>query len=549
MNPADPASAFAALESVEGRVLIVDDEPAVRTYLKKILTDNGCTTLEAPDGTVALQLVRDERPDLVLLDLLLPDLNGYDVCRALKRDPLLRDIPIIIVTSCTDIEDIEQGFRLGATDFIRKPFDARELLVRVRNALLLKRNTEEVRGWRQRMMSELEVAGSLQRKLFAARPLLTGRYTVRSTFQPCMNIGGDFFDVLLLDDERLVAYVGDVSGHGVGPAMMASMLKAMLADLIHETGAYDPVALCTELHTRFRQQVDNPEIYATLFLALFEPRRQQWRCLNCGHPAPLYFASHDAAPVALDAPRGLPIGLIEETGAHYAAQHALTVPAPPGSHLFLYTDGLTEARRSATGEDLGADRLARLVGDLLRDPLLPSVPAAVLARVQAEGYRLEADDCTALLVSQVVPAETMLEQTIPPDHHRVAQLAAECEQLLLARDWPAEAATAVRLLILEHGANVVKHGQLPLAATLSLQLRVRGRAAALLFRDPGRPWDYADGWENAGQCGAEAPCGRGLRIIRSIASHIEHFRRGRENLSYFLVSADFCVARLPDSAP
>ena len=545
MNAPPPAAApdLAAPEQLFGRVLVVDDELPNRAYLKKILTTRGCEVLEAPDGAIALQLVRAHMPDLALVDVMMPGISGYEVCQTMKSDPALQEIPVIMVTARTDITDIERAFLLGAFDYIRKPFNPRELIVRVRNALLLKRSTEEVRVWKQKMSHELEVAGSLQRKLFAARPLLTEHFEVRAVFQPSMNIGGDFYDVLPLSDGGLAVYAGDVSGHGIGPAMISSMLKAMLSDLLRAYAERGPAAVCTELNVRFRRQVDNPEVYATLFLALFDPVHQHWHCLNCGHPAPLFFAQRNAAPELLDQDGDLPIGLGDERGAGYAAENEMILTGPPGSLLFLYTDGLTEARHTATGGELGVAELGRIVGTLLGDPAVPNVPVEVLARVRAAGYQLEADDCTALLVEQIAPDEIKLSCSIPPNHQHVTELAADCEHVLLKLGWSEEAATAARLLVMEHCANTVDHGQVAAGGMISCQLRVRGGTACLLFRDPGREWDFDDGLQWAARRGPDAPRGRGLGIIRAIASHLEVFRRGPENIAFYLLSADFNAAK------
>lgn len=549
MNTPEPAAAAglatAMPEPLGGRILVVDDELPNRAYLKKILTTRGCEVLEAPDGAMALQLVRAHKPDLALVDVMMPGISGYEVCQTIKSDPALQEIPVIMVTARTDIADIEHAFLLGAFDYIRKPFNPRELIVRVRNALLLKRSTEEVRVWKQKMSRELEVAGSLQRKMFAARPLLTEHFEVRSVFQPSMNIGGDFFDVLPLSDGRLAVYTGDVSGHGVGPAMISSMLKVLLTDLIRTYAEQGPAVICTELNLRFRRQVDNPEVYATLFLALFDPVNQEWRCLNCGHPAPLFFARRDAAPLLLDQHGDLPIGFTDENGPGYAAANEMKVSAPPGSSLFLYTDGLTEARLAEGADDLGVDQLGQITAALLSDPATPNVPAGVLARVRAAGYHLEADDCTALLVLQVAPEEIKFTNSIPPDHQHVAELAADCERVLLSLGWPDEPATAARLLVMEHAANTVDHGQVPPSSTIFFQLRVHGGTACLLFRDRGREWDLSDGREWAARRGPNAPRGRGLNIIHAIASHIELFRRDQENIAFYLLSADFNAAKPP----
>ena len=537
--PADAAMS----ERLSGRVLIVDDELPNRVYLRKILTVRGCEVLEASDGARALELASMFKPDLALVDVMMPGMNGYDVCQALKRDVTLRDIPVIMVTVRAEIEDIERGFRMGACDYIRKPFNPRELVVRVRNALLLKRSNEEVRQWQQKMSRELEVAGSLQRKLLTAHPLWTETFEVRSAFQPSLNVGGDVFDVLPLVDGGLAVYAGDVAGHGVGSAMISSMIKVMLGDLIRERAGEGPAAIGTELNARFRRQVDNPDIYVTLFLALYQPVAGHWRCLNCGHPPPLFFSRRDAAAVWLQERGEPPIGLTNEKGSGYAAESEMIVPAPPGSVLFLYTDGLTEASQAESGNELGAEKLGQMVAALLVDPAVSSVPQQLLSHMRAAGYRLESDDCSALLVERVPSDEIKMVRSLVAEHRYVADLAAECERVLLGLHWPEEAATAARLLVMEHGANTVDHGQLPPGATMHFQLRVSGRMARFLFRDGGREWSYDDQVESADHRPPDALRGRGLAIIRAVASHVEIFRCDNENISLYLLSADFSAAK------
>ncbi len=527
-------------EQVGGRVLVVDDELPNRAYLKRLLVQRGCEVLEAADGARALELARKARPELALVDVVMPGMSGYDVCAAMQRDPLLREIPVIIVTARTEIEDIERGFLLGAFDYIRKPFNPRELVVRVRNALMLKRRTEEARLWRQRMSRELETAGMLQRKLLAVHPLLTETFEVRSAYHPSMNIGGDVFDVLPLADGGLAVYAGDVSGHGVGPAMLSSMLKAMLTDLINARATRQgPATICTELNVRFRRQVENPEIYATLFLALYRPATRQWQCLNCGHPPPLLFSHRGARAQSLEARGDLPIGVPDIKGAGYDAANEIAVDVAPGAALFLYTDGLTEARRFNSSDELGVAALGEAVASQLRDETHPDVPARVLARLRSDGFRLETDDCTALLVEHVPADEVRLTRAVPPTHAAVADLARDCERALLDEGWSEDAAVAGRLLVTEHGANVVDHGHLPPEARIAFQLRVRQRMARLLFRDPGLEWDQVEQLRWSSSRTPDADHGRGLAIIQAIAIACEQFRRDRENIASYLISADF----------
>lgn len=117
-------------------ILIVDDEPFQRMLIREMLSNNSDYTFsEAEDGVQAVARAREVPPDLMLLDVMMPHMNGFQVCRTLKTDPELRVIPIILVTALDKIEDRVNGLDAGADDFINKPFEEEELQTRVRDIL------------------------------------------------------------------------------------------------------------------------------------------------------------------------------------------------------------------------------------------------------------------------------------------------------------------------------------------------------------------------------------------------------------------------------
>ena len=134
----------------------------------------------------------------------------------LRSEPRTANIPVIMVTAKSKIEDIETGFELGAMDYIRKPFNPRELVLRVGNALALKKSNDELTVWNNRISRDLELAGSIQRSLFSDIPHFSRRLEVRIAYRPCMDVGGDAFDIISLPDGKHAIYVADVSGHGCG---------------------------------------------------------------------------------------------------------------------------------------------------------------------------------------------------------------------------------------------------------------------------------------------------------------------------------------------
>ncbi len=538
--PAPVAEPLRTLEALHGRVLIADDDLPNRAVLRKLLTQRGCEVLEAADGTSALQLAQQHLPDLALVDVMMPGLTGHEVLERLKQDPRTRDISVILVTARKEIEEVERGLVLGAFDYIRKPYYARELLARVRNALALKRSTDELRLWQQKMSRELEVAGSLQRKLFSTYPLFGNGYEVTMTYQPSLTIGGDVFDALPLPDGRLCVYAGDVAGHGVAPAIVSSLLKAVITEAARGFAALGPAAVCREIHSRFRYHVENPELYATLFLAILDTTRWQWICMNCGHPEPLLVRA-DGTDVSgrLSGGGDVPIGFSFLETPPYEAGQQTGAEAEQGSTLFLVTDGLLEARHRTSGEPCGVARLGELVRRIVGDPRTIDPAASVLAVLRQEGFELGEDDCSALAVQRIDPASVLLETSLAPELAAMADVAAQADRLLQARGWSEESAGAVQLAVMEHGTNIVTHGRPPAGAAIGFQVRLTGSVCRVLFRDQGRAWDFASQLAATRRQPEDREHGRGLGIIQSVSVHAEFYRRESENIAFFAVDRDF----------
>ncbi|MGO9244017.1 MAG: response regulator [Verrucomicrobiia bacterium] len=125
------------------RILVVDDEPAIREYETALLSELGHEVLVAADGTEALELARAQRPHLVLLDIMMPELSGIEVCRQLRADPRTRDIRVIVVSAVDAKRALEESIIAGADDFLAKPIHALELMVRVRSILRVRNIPDE----------------------------------------------------------------------------------------------------------------------------------------------------------------------------------------------------------------------------------------------------------------------------------------------------------------------------------------------------------------------------------------------------------------------
>lgn len=529
---ADGATKDTGKPDLGGLVLVVDDELPNRLYLKKLLSTYGCEVMLASDGPTALEMVHTRQPDLVLADVVMPDMDGFELCGAIKELPATRDIPVIMVTAKGHINDLKMGFDLGAMDYIRKPFDARELVLRVGNALALRRSQEALARWKLRMSHELELAGTIQQSMFSAEPCFTSPFEIRIKYLASMDIGGDAYDIISLPDGRCCVYLADVSGHGVAPAMISSMLKATASELIRSLYDRGPAYICNELHVRVCTALDNPSYYATLFMALYEPENNRWVCMNCGHPDPLLICNGEAVPFPAGG-GGIPVGMPLGPDRPYDEEDQVILECRDGLQILLYTDGLSEAMHKETGEECGDTMLRELFMRVANDPSVIEKPQELLESIQVEDYVIGTDDCTAIIIRMTDSAHVLMDQHIPVGLDEVSAACEEMERLVLERV-DEDVAARVRLVAMEHAMNVVEHSGLASDATLWAQLQLDDHSCRLIFSDAGREWDHtsATAREFAGDQYAEG--GRGLAITNVATDRVERYRRDSQNVVSYL---------------
>ncbi|MDF7823969.1 SpoIIE family protein phosphatase [Pontiellaceae bacterium B12227] len=520
------------VQPLSGRVLVVDDELPNRLYLRKLLEARGCEVFDADDGLTGMMLAASKVPDLILVDVIMPDMDGFELCDKLRSEPRTAGIPVIMVTAKSKIEDIETGFELGAMDYIRKPFNPRELVLRVGNALALKKSNDELTVWNNRVSRDLELAGSIQRSLFSDIPHFSRRFEVRSAYRPCMDVGGDAFDIIALPDGRHVIYVADVSGHGVAPAMISSLLKATASEMIHRYADRGPAEICNALNVVFRRRIDNPSYYATMFMAVHNPDTLEWRCMNCGHPNPILIDDGKVMDLSrFNQKGGAPIGFPFGAERPYSELDEVVLKDEGNSYLLLYTDGLVEARHRDSNEECG-NHMETVYREVVHQPDAPNKAVKLLNELDAQGYDIAADDCTAISIQMLDPGKIVLEQTVPRNIYLVSDTARQAESAIISQGISPDTAAMLRLLVMELGANLVDHGGLAEKDSFWLQIRVDGNVCQVVLRDEGKEWDLEEALNRELDETYMGERGRGLAITHTITERIERYRVQKQNLTY-----------------
>ena len=524
-------------DQTHGHVLVVDDVRANRFLLERMLSRIGCSVTSAENGKTALAMAREFPPDLVLLDVMMPEMNGYEVCRHLKDDLRTRDTPVIMVTAMNEIEDLETGFDAGAMDYVCRPFNPRELVVRVRNALQLKHQGDRLRRFQERMSRELELAGALQATMLSVPPLLLEDVHVSTAYRPSFNVSGDLFDRVVLPNGRLCVYVADVAGHGVAAAMLSSLLKATFTDVIQSAGGWEsPSALCNEVDLRFRRSVSMRSAYATAFMGIYDPGPRLWCTMNCGHPSPLVIAPDGACTRPFDERGSMPIGCGLLGDNPFTEDDEVKLCVEPGAPLFIYTDGLIEAQADGDGEECGIPHLELMLQSAVREGDVLGGCSRVMDLLHDEGFSLSADDCTTMIVESVNPEQVLYASELSADLREIGLVADAVEKALVEREWSDRSAATFRLVFAEYCNNTVVHGGCGDADALTVGVFCSGDFCTLYVRDPGPEWDYPQIDRNV-----EMPCefsegGRGLPIICELVANPRFYREDGRNVALLPVS-------------
>lgn len=378
-------------------LLVADDNEDNRYTLTRRLTREGYTNLTtANNGSEALDLLRSKRFDLVLLDIMMPDMTGYEVLEHMKADAGLRDIPAIMISALSEIDSVIRCIELGAEDYLQKPFNPTLLRARIGASLEKKKLRDEVRASLARLEQELDAARKLQMGMLPqVFPAQTPEQPVDiyASMEPAREVGGDLYDYFYAAPQIFCFLVGDVSGKGAQAAMFMARTRSlvrMAIELWHQAGN-DQVtpARIAEAVNRELCQNNEDRMFVTVFLGLLNTQTGVLVYCNAGHPIP-HLLRASGALEQIHAKPEMPLGVRSK-----AAYQTGTVTLQPGDGVFVVSDGVFEALNADgalyTQERLDADLRAAVTAPVMQ------LVQTVTNNVQAfTGTAPKADDVTAL---------------------------------------------------------------------------------------------------------------------------------------------------------
>jgi serine phosphatase RsbU (regulator of sigma subunit) len=331
------------------KILIVDDEPFNVDYLEQELDELGYDTVSAGDGQDALEKVRADSPDLILLDIMMPVMDGFEVLARLKADPLTRDLPVIIISAVTDLDSVVHGIQKGAEDYLPKPFEETLLRARITASLERKRLRDLEQLYLKNMERELEIGRQIQKGFLPdTLPRIEG-WELASYFQAAREVAGDFYDAFRLPDGNLACVVGDVCDKGVGAALFMTLFRSLIritatTDIYSkemEANLLSPVERLQHVVSFTNDYIADihadANMFATLFIGILDVREGTLTYVNCGNEPPIL--SGPGKVYTLLKPTGPVVGLFPR--APFTIKQ---IPLERGDLLLIFTDGVPDAR-------------------------------------------------------------------------------------------------------------------------------------------------------------------------------------------------------------
>jgi sigma-B regulation protein RsbU (phosphoserine phosphatase) len=366
------------------RVLIVDDaKPNLDILVEGLKSDHKLSL--ALNGETALQIAERTPPDLVLLDIMMPGLDGYEVCRRMRKMPQTAEVPIMFLSSLEEVQNKTRGFEAGANDYLTKPFEMLEVKARVRSLLKAKAYADAVK---EKIAYDLRIASEIQMGILPPDVVAVAEGTgleAHALLQPAQQVGGDLYEVLRTPEGNLVLVMGDVSGKGIPAALFMAVTMTLIRAMAAESKR--PEEILRRVSDSLVQH--NPRnMFVTLLCAIYEPQAGKLTYASAGHPAAVIIRGGSAKLLSVepDLAAGIRAGIA-------AASEAVELQS--GDCVVFYTDGVTEAFNAA-GDLYGEEQLLEELGKLSGRSAAETT-AALLNSVRAHANGHPQSDDIAIL--------------------------------------------------------------------------------------------------------------------------------------------------------
>lgn len=347
------------------RILIVDDEPFNVDYLEQELEDLHYQTLSAVNGKDALEKIESEKPDLVLLDIMMPIMDGFTVLEKVKANSEIRNIPIIVISANNDLENVVKGIQLGAEDYLPKPFEPTLLQARIQSSLEKKHLRDLQDLYLKSLENELNIARDIQKEFLPAElPQLNG-WEIAAYFKAAKEVAGDFYDAFTLPDGNLAFVVADVCGKGIGAALYMTLFRSLIHATSNASNSLTPAQRLQHSVSLTNNYVadthETSNMFATIFIGILEPSTGKLSYINGGNEPALIIGKDGKVHTELTR-TGPAIGIV--SGATYPVKE---INLSSDDLLIAFTDGIPDTQ-DINGNFFGKEKMLETLNENTTNP-------------------------------------------------------------------------------------------------------------------------------------------------------------------------------------
>ena len=513
------------------KILVVDDEPLNINILVELLKGD-YKMMAAKNGLQALKAARSSnKPDLILLDIMMPEMDGYEVCSILKEDPATRDIPIMFVSAMNETSDETKGFDLGAVDYITKPISPTILQARVNTHLALTQQASElkeahelIKQQQKRMQDELNVARDIQLSMVPKDFPQFDAIDLFARLEPAREIGGDLYDCFMIDDESLCLCVGDVSGKGAPAALFMAMAKTLIKS--YASSDLSTASIVTRVNDELCQNNDEC-LFVTLFVSILNINTGELKFTNAGHNFP-YIIKEDKSLVTIDKKHGPIVAAMDELSYR---EDSITLEK--NDTLFLFTDGVTEAmdRDEAL---YGEERLENFLKNSDCKDVKTTINNLMQDIYTYEDGNAQTDDITMLscfysgqniVLSSEISISNKLEEITTISEY----FDAFCE----TNDLPMACSQKVNLSLDDLLNNIISYGYKDdLEHTIDVEFKLFDNKLIVIVEDDAIPFNpfSGDGVNTSLSISEREIGGLGIELIKKLMSSCNYHRKANKNV-------------------
>ncbi len=374
-------------------IFIVDDEDMNRLILRQAFRRYNYDVQGFASGKEVLKALEYRTPDLILLDISMPVMDGFEVCEKITANPQNEGIPIIFVTAVADMQNRYKGLSLGAVDYIVKPFDMQEIRLRVEQHLKMHNMYQTIKKQNDYMRKELDEAQKIQRSLLPANNIALNKQTIFSySYFPCETLAGDFLDIFQIEKNHWFFYMTDVSGHGVASSLITAFVKEFFLNYKNQPVRKFKLGQMLADLNKTMLSINFENRYLTIFLAVINSKSNEIKWASAGpNTKPFIISPNEIRTLENN---GLPVGWFDD-----ASWKVKTTTLPPESMLFLYSDAAIEIK-DHHGTELGIDGLKSI---LSRNNFYANADfdKTVKTLLEYSGKSSFDDDLTLLTIKQI----------------------------------------------------------------------------------------------------------------------------------------------------